>query len=223
MTVLNETPHPGNFILSEDDEGRLSRDIVVVASGAGRLLPGTILGKRVADGAYDAAATARAGNTGNGAMTLATPKTGTGVKSGTYTVVCNATAENGGSFRVEDPDGVEVGEVAVGSPFAGPVKFTIADGATDFVAGDAFDIAVTQAAASNKFVASPVTATDGSDVAVAVLVGDVDATSADVSAVAIARHAEVNRHGLYYDASVDDDAKKSAKWAQLRAAGIVVR
>jgi phage-related baseplate assembly protein len=37
------------------------------------------------------------------------------------------------------------------------------------------------------------------------------------------RHAEVNRYGLFYDATVDDDAKKSGKWDQLRAAGIVVR
>jgi hypothetical protein len=59
--------------------------------------------------------------------------------------------------------------------------------------------------------------------AVAVLVGSVDATSADVIAVAVTRHAEVNRYGLFYDATVDDDAKKSDKWDQLRAAGIVVR
>jgi hypothetical protein len=35
MTVLYENPHDGNFILSEDDEGRLSRDNIVIASGAG--------------------------------------------------------------------------------------------------------------------------------------------------------------------------------------------
>ena len=38
------------------------------------------------------------------------------------------------------------------------------------------------------------------------------ATSADVIAVAVTRHAEVNRYGLFYDATVDDDAKKSGKW-----------
>lgn len=35
MTVLDENPHDGNFILSEDDEGRLSRDKIIIASGAG--------------------------------------------------------------------------------------------------------------------------------------------------------------------------------------------
>jgi hypothetical protein len=120
MTALDENPHDGNFILSEDDEGRLSRDNVIIASGAGQLQPGTVLGKLTASG---------------------------------------------------------------------------------------------------KFVPSPETAADGSETAVAVLVGSVDATSA----VAVTRHAEVNRYGLFYDATVDDDAKKSGKWDQLRAAGIVVR
>jgi hypothetical protein len=124
MTVLNESPHDGNFILSEDAEGRLSRDQIVIASGAGKLLPGTVLG---------------------------------------------------------------------------------------------------QVAASDKFVPSPETAADGSETASAILVGHVDATSADAVAVGLMRHAEVNRFGLVYDASVDDDSKKSAKWDQLRAAGIVVR
>ncbi len=124
MTVLTENPHSGNFILSEDDDGRLSRDNIVVASGAGPLLPGTVLGKVTASG---------------------------------------------------------------------------------------------------KFVPSPETATDGSETAVAILVGPVNATGADALAVAMTRHAEVNHHGLIYDASVNDDAKKSAKWGQLRAAGIVVR
>jgi hypothetical protein len=123
MTVL-ENPHAGNFILSEDDEGRLSRDNIIVASGAGNLQPGTVLGELTASG---------------------------------------------------------------------------------------------------KFVPSPAAAADGSETAIAVLVGGVDATSADAVAVAVTRHAEVNRYGLLYDATVDDDAKKSDKWDQLRATGIVVR
>jgi hypothetical protein len=36
MTVLDENPHDGNFILSEDDEGRLSRDNIIIPSGAGK-------------------------------------------------------------------------------------------------------------------------------------------------------------------------------------------
>ncbi|MFN3347415.1 head decoration protein [Pseudorhodoplanes sp.] len=124
MTVLHESPHDGNFILSEDAEGRLSRDTIVIASGAGKLLPGTVLGRVTASG---------------------------------------------------------------------------------------------------KFAPSPETAADGSETASAILIGHVDATDADAVAVGLMRHAEVNRFGLIYHASVDDDPKKSAKWDQLRAVGIVVR
>jgi hypothetical protein len=56
--------------------------------------------------------------------------------------------------------------------------------------------------ASGKFIPSPATAADGSETAIAVLVGSVDATSADVVAVAVTRHAEVNRYGLFYDALI---------------------
>ena len=57
----------------------------------------------------------------------------------------------------------------------------------------------------------------------AVLIDHVDATLADVVTTAIARHAEVNRYGLIFDASVDSDAKKAVKVAQLKERTIVVR
>jgi hypothetical protein len=59
MTILTENPHAGAFLLSLDDTGNLSRDNVVIASGQGVLLPGTVLGKVTASGKYvlrDAAA-----------------------------------------------------------------------------------------------------------------------------------------------------------------------
>jgi hypothetical protein len=223
MTELIEKPHSGNFILSEDNEGRLSRDVIIVAAAAGKLLPGTVLGRRTADGALDAVVAVRAGNTGNGVLAFANPKTAAGAKPGVYTVVCATAAVGGGRFRAEDPDGVEIGEALVGAAFGGAVKFTIAAGGADFVVGDAFDITVIQAAATNKFAPSPETATDGSDRAAAILVHEVDATHTDVTAVAIARHAEVNRHGLLYHASIDDGPKQSVKWDQLWVSGIVVR
>ena len=59
MTSLTEFPHDGSFLLSLDDTGNLSRDNIVIASGQGVLLPGTVLGKITASGKYalrDAAA-----------------------------------------------------------------------------------------------------------------------------------------------------------------------
>lgn len=77
--------------------------------------------------------------------------------------------------------------------------------------------------ASGKYVASAVGATDGSQTAVAVALYGCDATSDDQKIAAIARDAEVNGKTLTYASSVNDDAKKAAKNAQLAAVGIIVR
>jgi len=85
--------------------------------------------------------------TGNGAMTLdATTPVLAGAKTGSYVATCVTAATNGGTFRVEDPDGYVLGDVAVGATFADDIKFVIADGSTDFIVGDKFTIAVTTGA-----------------------------------------------------------------------------
>ena len=80
-------------------------------------------------------------NTGNGAMgaiTVAAP-----AKVGNYTLTIVEPGANVGTFIVLDPDGIQIGDGAVASAFsAGGLSFTLADGATDFVAGDSFTIAV---------------------------------------------------------------------------------
>lgn len=76
---------------------------------------------------------------------------------------------------------------------------------------------------SGKYVPAPASAQDGSDTAVAIALYNVDATDADVSTVAIFRHAEVNGNILSYDATVDDATKKAAKADDLREVGIIVR
>lgn len=83
------------------------------------------------------------GNTGNGVFTIdALTPVLAGAKVGVYTVRCIAAAANGGTFRVEDPDGIVLGDVAVGATFADDIKFAIADGSADFVVGDGFDVTV---------------------------------------------------------------------------------
>lgn len=219
MTVLTEGRYGGEFVLSEASRAR-SRDIITIASGAGVVKPGTVLGK--SSGGAAASAAKAGGNTGNGVLTMdaTTPVLGT-AKTGVYTVRCIAAAANGGTFRVEDPAGNVIGEVAVGATFSDDIKFAIADGATDFIVGDGFDITVT---VGGKYVPSPAAAADGSDQACAINIYEVDATSADVKVAAFTRDAEVNGNCLEYAASVNDDAKKAAKHAQLaQNAGIVVR
>lgn len=85
------------------------------------------------------------GNTGTGLMTLASPAYGVGVKAGVYRVRAKTAAANGGVFSVVDPDGLVLDDATVGTAYTGVVKFTIADGATDFVVGDGFDLTVTLA------------------------------------------------------------------------------
>lgn len=101
----------------------------------------------VANTAVGTAAAPVAAGTGNGVMTLdATTPVLAGAKNGSYVVTCVAAATNSGTFRVEDPDGYVLGDVAVGATFADDIKFVIADGSTDFIVGDKFTIAVTTGA-----------------------------------------------------------------------------
>lgn len=55
MTVLVETRHPGEFILSEAS-GQRSREAIVIAAGAGIIAAGTVLGKVTATSKYVASA-----------------------------------------------------------------------------------------------------------------------------------------------------------------------
>jgi hypothetical protein len=96
------------------------------------------------EGAISVAAPTFSG-TGNGVLTRGTPAYGANHVAGVYTVRFVAAAANAGRFIVLDPQGDEVGEGNVGVAFAGPVNFTIADGATDFVVGDTFLLALTAA------------------------------------------------------------------------------
>jgi len=51
MAVLTETRHAGEFVLSEGN-GNISRDNIVIVSGAGVVRAGTVLGKITASGKY---------------------------------------------------------------------------------------------------------------------------------------------------------------------------
>lgn len=89
-----------------------------------------------------AAGAAVAGGTGNGTITAA-PTVGAAAKAGVYRLTCIEPATDLGKFQVEDPDGIVIGVATVGTEFTTHLTFTIADGSTDFVAGDSFTITVT--------------------------------------------------------------------------------
>jgi hypothetical protein len=81
--------------------------------------------------------------------------------------------------------------------------------------------------ASGKYRLAPaaeVVGDEGAEVAAAVLIEAVDATAGDRTGLVVARGpAIVSKAALVFDASVDQEAEKAAKHAELSAAGIVPR
>ncbi len=77
---------------------------------------------------------------------------------------------------------------------------------------------------SGKYTLASHGGSDGAETATAVLLYDVDATLADAVGVVLARGpAILSRAALVYDGTVDDGAKITAKLAELKTLGILVR
>lgn len=220
MSVKSQPATLGDVLKYEADALYCREEVTVLAgAGADRVLTnGMVLGK-ITKGA--SASAADAGNTGNGTIT-ANPAVGQAAKPGVYKVTCIEPATNGGKFAVEDPDGVIIGVATVGVEFNTHLTFTIADGATDFVAGDSFTITV--AAGSGKVVQINFAATDGSDKAYGLLYADVTAPNGvDAKGVAIVRGpAILSEAGLVWPGGATTN-QKNAAIADLKAAGILTR
>lgn len=221
MTNFTEGRHPGEGLLSEANPNR-SRGVATIPAGTGKVEPGTVLGKITGD-VIDVTKTDIGG--GKGALTLADPAYGAGVKHGTYRIVIIEPEADGGDFVVEDPSGVVVGNGSVGAAFDGVIKFTLADAATDFEPGDTVLVHVDRSG-SGGFVPSAdaeVEGSEGAEVACAIALYGCDATDAAQKIAIIERDAEWNGHTLTFDDSVDDADKKAAKAVQLSSVGIIVR
>lgn len=228
MTTLTEGRRAGEFLLSEGNRTRSRDTVTLLSSGALAVLAaGTVLAQ-IDVGAATAAARS-GGNTGNGTITMdATTPVLAGAKPGIYTVRCIAAATNGGTFRLEDPDGDVIADAAITGgaggtvAFAEQVKFVITDAGTDFIVGDGFDITV--AAGSLKW--APFLNAANRE-AGAILYDTVTVpASGDLAAVAITRDAEVKADDLVYDSSLSGGALTAAKAAaavSLAAAGIIIR
>jgi hypothetical protein len=218
-----EPTHAGAFLVSEASWTRSREEVTILAgSGAERALTaGMVLGARVSGTAASAAYGVGGGvNTGDGAMGAVTV-TGP-AKDGVYTLTITEAATNAGTFRLEDPDGdlVATGTVAVAFS-AGGLAFTLADGATDFVAGDGFKITVTQTAL--KYLQWNEDGTLGEQVAAGVLIDDVTAPDGvDAKAAAIVRDAEVNASEIVWT-STATAAEKADATQELAKLGIIAR
>lgn len=162
--------------------------------------------------AAGAVSTAFASSTGNGTMGAVTLSAG--AKAGAYKLVIVEPGTDVGTFVVEDPDGGFVGRGVVAAAFsAGGLAFTLADGSTDFVAGDGFTITV--GSNSGNYAAYASGNADGTQNALAVLYDNVPDSTTEQKAVVISRLAEVKGSALTgYDASAT---------AGLAAVNIIVR
>lgn len=220
MAVLTDRQGPEGFVISQGPHTRSKENITVLGGTGGNdrtLLAGTVLGARLSG---TAAATAGAGNVGNGAMgaiTVSGP-----AKQGRYVLTIVEPGANAGAFILEDPDGETVGEGAVAAAFSGSgLAFTLADGATDFAAGDQIFIDVNPSAL--KYLALDTDATTGEQEAVGILRADVVAPSTvDVDAVALVRDCEVNGNRLVWPDGITADELELHTF-QLAQRGIIIR
>ena len=212
MSALTEGRHTGEFLISEAN-GERSRENVVALSGQ-TFKAGQVLGKIAV---ATASAAAFAGNTGNGVMGAITVSQG--AMAGVYKLLVIEPGANVGTFEVEGPNGVIIGRGVVATAFsAGGLAFTLADGATDFVAGDGFNITV--AAGSGKYRVIDFTSAVGADIPAGISWDNVDASVADKVCAIIARSAEVQSVELEWPAGATTN-QKAVALAQLAASNMI--
>lgn len=167
-------------VLKKEVDPELCRTTGTLLAGSGgprSLKLGQLVAKLTEGGGAEVSVVPVPANTGNGELTVASPATTSAAKTGRYTITFLAAEADAGTFKVEDPAGVSVGVGKVGVAFGKQVRFTIADGSTDFAAGDQFllDVSVGNGADIGKIVAWDPSAHDGSDVIFGVCLKDCEA------------------------------------------------
>ena len=221
MTILTAGRLAAAFVLSEA-YGMRSRAAEFLAESQD-IQPGQPLARVLNAAGVQVTAAAVAGNTGNGLLTLANPAYSRAAKPGVYKAICIAAAANGGRFRIDDPEGVEIGQVNVGVAFNKAVKFTIADGAADFVVGDSFEITVDLDAGGESVVAWDPTANDGTEVAACLPLYAEKTAAGERRAIAtIARDAEIIAASIAWPAGVTAEQKETAL-QQMALHGLIAR
>lgn len=215
---LTEGMYLRDIVRYEDDSaGRMSREVVSVASGQ-NLAMGAVIGKITKSTPTTGTAPASPANTGSGTCTGVTA--GVNTKIGDYLL----TALSATAFTVRDPDGLALPDAVVGTAYVNDnINFTINDGSPDFSAGDTFTIAVTAGAGTVKEINFD--AVDGTQDAYGLLTAACDATGGATDAVGIVKNAVIVAANLVWPTTspaVTAD-QKAAALAQLAAKGIVER
>jgi hypothetical protein len=213
--IFNEQFYTGAFLVSEGP-GLISRDIGFIdnATGGDVLYEGGLV---IVQAAAGIVASSHPANTGNG--TIGSLSTLAGSIFGVYVL----TATDATHFNVVDPNGNLVGVAVAGVAFANEVGFTITAGGTAFVAGDIFDLTVSEQTGGW------VSWTGGAiSTPIAVLYDRKWVLAGTAAKVTIMRrHCEVNASELQWDAAVTGAGNaavlQATAIAALLLAGIVAR
>jgi hypothetical protein len=205
----------GEFLLSEAD-GTLSREAVVITSGAGNLAAGSVLGRITKRQA--AAPIPTIVGTGTGVMSGLT--FGPDVQVGSYVITLLATSATA-AFSVVAPNGTALPNGAVATAYkSNHISFLIANGGT-MTLGDYLNIVVAGYTAPIASLWDPLAVT-GVQEPWGILYAATDASSAAQDAVAITRLAEINTAKLAWKSTVTA-AQKAEAYRQLAAANVIAR
>jgi hypothetical protein len=150
---------------------------------------------------------------GNGNGTLGTVTLGADALVGDYVLTCTAAATDAGTFSVVAPDGTVLDPLTVAEAYTSThINLTVADGSTDWGAGAVIKVAVAESedALANE------------QIAVGILLDNVDASLAAKKAVYVARLREVNAYKLTWPRLITD-ANKAEALSALAARFIVAR
>ncbi len=196
---------------------------IIVPSGSGALVAGTLLGQINADAPAATVGTPVStvgGTVGNGTISAITADAQ--APAGTWVLECTATGATG-KFKVLRPDGSLDGILTIGTAYNGGINLTVSDGGNDWLVGDVIPVVVAYDETPQKrYVPHDPALTNGGQTAVAILFHTIDATSADVKTVATVRGpATINGNMLIYKSGMSDANKLAAREA-LRARGMSV-
>ncbi|MDP3408078.1 hypothetical protein [Bosea sp. (in: a-proteobacteria)] len=217
---ISEAKRQGCYVLS--DNGTQSYDTRVVSSVAD-IAPGTPLMESAPGDVL--VFVGQVPGAGKGVLTMAAEPTSGAVPEGTYNIFCIEPAANGGTFHVERPDGTLDGIATVGVAYAGAINFTIADGATDFVAGDRAGVAVSYEAGTGVLVPADLSVSGGNREVVGILDAPIWAASIGTSEriAVLARNAEVIDHEMTWPGEPLAAQAKAEIKRQLAEKLIIVR
>ena len=215
--ALSEGKYTAEFLEAEAN-GNISREAATILSGE-NVKAGHVVGRRLVAPTFGAAA-ALGTNTGNGVFGAVTMGTNLGARRGVYRIVITEPGANVGTFEVFGPDGQVMGDGVVATLFDNEIQFTLADGAADFVAGDAFTVLVT--GGTYKYKEYDVADADGGQRVAGVSYSNYDATAADKPGAIVVRDAVVRDGDLTWFSGATS-AQKDEGRRQLEALGILAR